>query len=666
MSNVKAEILKLVEEINYHNYRYYILDDPVISDAEYDRKMRRLQELEKQHPEFKSQDSPTLRVGAPPQKVFSTVEHAVPMLSLDNALDKKEVIAFDERIKRALGKSQKMEYCCEVKLDGLAIELTYINGYLETGSTRGDGTTGEDVTPNIKTIPVIPLKLQGHTLPERVDIRGEVIMQIPDFKELNRQRTEQGESPFANPRNAAAGSLRQLDSRVTAQRALTFFPYGYGVLSESLGNTHFATLERFKEYGFKINSLIRVLDSIEQVIDYHSEMIELRHELDYEIDGIVVKINDLAWQKELGIRSRSPRWAIAYKFPAQQETTRIKDIIAQVGRTGTLTPVAILEPVNVGGVTVSRATLHNQDEMERLDVKIGDRVIIQRAGDVIPQVVKVIMDQREGTEKSFHFPKYCPVCGKQVKKIQGQVAIRCVNLSCPAQVKERIKHFASKRAMDIDGLGDKLIDQFVDNGLINDVADLYKLQKNDLLQLGRMADKSAENILAALQESRHRTEDRLLYALGLRFVGEHVARVLLKAFPSIENLSRTTREELIAIKEIGPQVADSVVSFFEQPENIKLLHRLRTYGVQTEQLSAPSDSEFSGKTFVFTGTLEQLSRKEAQDIVERLGARATSSVSKITDYVVVGTNAGSKATKAQELGLEIWTENDFLERTQQS
>ena len=666
MSNAKAEIIGLVKELNYHNYRYYILDDPVISDAEYDRKMRRLEALEKQHPEFKAPDSPTVRVGAPPLKVFSTVEHAVPMLSLDNALDKKEIIAFDERLKKALGKSHKLEYCCEVKLDGLAIELTYINGYLETGSTRGDGTTGEDVTPNIKTIPVIPLKLQGNSIPERVDIRGEVIMRIPDFKTLNQQRSEQGEPPFANPRNAAAGSLRQLDSRITAQRALTFFPYGYGVLSEYPGNTHFEIVQQFKSYGFKINPLMRVLDGIDKVIDYHSEMIKLRNKLDYEIDGIVVKVNDLALQNELGIRSKSPRWAMAYKFPAQQETTRIKDILAQVGRTGTLTPVAILEPVNVGGVIVSRATLHNQDEIKRLDVKIGDWVVIQRAGDVIPQIVKVIPERRDGTEKPFHFPPNCPVCGKKVEKIEGEVAIRCVNLSCPAQVKERIKHFAAKRAMDIDGLGDKLIDQFVDHGLISDVADLYKLQKKDLLELERMADKSAENILNAIQESRHRTEDRLLYALGLRFVGEHVARVLLKAFSSIEKLSTANREELTAIREIGPQVADSVASFFEQPENIKLLHRLRTHGVQTKQLHVPSDDTFAGKTFVFTGTLEQLSRIEAQELVEQMGARATSSVSKNTDYVVVGANAGSKAKKARELGIEIWSEKDFLQRAQQS
>ena len=655
---------ELRELINYHNYRYYVLDDPEIPDAEYDRLMQELLELERQFPDLVTPDSPSQRVGAPPREEFETVPHTVPMLSLDNAFSEEDIREFDERVHRLLGVTGPIEYVAEPKLDGLGVELVYENGLLTVGSTRGDGYVGENVTANLKTIKSIPLRLITRWLPapERLEVRGEVIMEKEAFRRLNEEREKRGEPPFANPRNAAAGSVRQLDPSVTASRPLDMYCYAYGqIVGGPDFKTHWEVLEAYKKWGLKVNPLNELCEGVERVVDYYRRMTEKREELPYETDGVVVKVNSLEYQARLGMKTRSPRWAIAWKFEAHQEITQVLDIVAQVGRTGTLTPVAILKPVRVGGVVVSRATLHNQDEIDRLDVRIGDWVIVQRAGDVIPQIVKVVKSRRTGEEKPYHLPDRCPVCGAEVVRMPGEVAYRCTNASCPAQLKERILHFASKRAMDIDGLGEKLVDQLVDKGLVKDLADLYFLKKEDLVKLERMGEKSAENLLRAIEESKNRSLDRVLYGLGIRYVGEHMARVLIDHFGSIEALKNATYEDLIQIPEVGPVVAQSVVTFFRQPENLKLLERLKQAGVRLEQ--APEERKKSdllaGKTFVFTGALKSFTREEAQRIVEELGGRAASSVSRKTDYVVVGENPGSKAQRARELGIPMITEEEF-------
>ena len=655
---------ELRELINYHNYRYYVLDDPEIPDAEYDRLMQELLELERQFPDLVTPDSPSQRVGAPPREEFETVPHTVPMLSLDNAFSEEDIREFDERVHRLLGVTGPIEYVAEPKLDGLGVELVYENGLLTVGSTRGDGYVGENVTANLKTIKSIPLRLITRWLPapERLEVRGEVIMEKEAFRRLNEEREKRGEPPFANPRNAAAGSVRQLDPSVTASRPLDMYCYAYGqIVGGPDFKTHWEVLEAYKKWGLKVNPLNELCEGVDRVVDYYKRMTEKREELPYEMDGVVVKVNSLEYQARLGMKTRSPRWAIAWKFEAHQEITQVLDIVAQVGRTGTLTPVAILKPVRVGGVVVSRATLHNQDEIDRLDVRIGDWVIVQRAGDVIPQIVKVVKSRRTGKEKPYHLPDRCPVCGAEVVRMPGEVAYRCTNASCPAQLKERILHFASKRAMDIDGLGEKLVDQLVDKGLVKDLADLYFLKKEDLVKLERMGEKSAENLLRAIEESKNRSLDRVLYGLGIRYVGEHMARVLIDHFGSIEALKNATYEDLIQIPEVGPVVAQSVVTFFRQPENLKLLERLKQAGVRLEQ--APEERKKSdllaGKTFVFTGALKSFTREEAQRIVEELGGRAASSVSRKTDYVVVGENPGSKAQRARELGIPMITEEEF-------
>ncbi len=660
----KKRLEELRELINYHNYRYYVLDSPEIPDAEYDRLFRELLELERQFPDLVTPDSPSQRVGAPPLEEFETVAHTIPMLSLDNAFSAEEMRDFDDRCRRLLGLSGLLEYVAEPKLDGLAVELVYENGVLAVGSTRGDGFTGENVTQNLRTIKSIPLRLITRELPapERLEVRGEVIMNLEDFRKLNEQRERNGEPPFANPRNAAAGSVRQLDPSVTASRPLDIYCYGYGQIIGPTFGTHLEVLEAFRKWGLKVNPHVQLCRGIEEVEEYYHRMAELREELPYEIDGVVVKVNRLDYQRRLGEKTRSPRWAIAWKFAARQEMTQVEDIVAQVGRTGVLTPVAILKPVRVSGVVVSRATLHNQDEIDRLDVRIGDWVVVQRAGDVIPEIVSVVKSKRTGKERPYHLPDRCPVCGAKVERLEGEVAHRCTNASCPAQLKERIKHFASKRAMDIDGLGEKLIDQLVDKGLVKDVADLYYLRKEDLLKLERMADKSAQNILDAIEASKDRSPDRVLYALGIRYVGEHMARVLMNHFGSFEALRRATYDDLIAIPEVGPAVAQAVVSFFQQPANLELLDRLAKAGVKLER--KPEEAEagprpFEGKTFVFTGALQSMTRDEAQELVERLGGRAASSVSRKTDYVVVGENPGSKAQRARELGIPMISEEEF-------
>ena len=659
-----TEIKELREQINRHNYRYYVLDDPDISDAEYDRLYRNLSDIEKQYPELITPDSPTQRVGAAPAKAFNPVTHTLPMLSLDNSLNEEEIRAFDDRTRNFLKTGSEIEYVCEVKLDGLAVELVFENGLFTVASTRGDGVTGEEVTSNIKTIKSVPLKLldANGPYPARLEARGEVILDKANFIKLNDLREENGEPRFANPRNAAAGSLRQLDPAITVGRPLDIFFYAAGQVSDKIFSSHMESLRYLQKVGLKTNPLTEICTGINKVVQYHQNMLDKRDSLPYEIDGIVVKVNSTDYQQKMGVRSRSPRWAIAYKFPASQETTQITDIIVQVGRTGTLTPVAEMVPVNVGGVTVSRATLHNQDEIDRKDIRIGDRVVIQRAGDVIPEVVEVIKSERTGNEQKFVLPEKCPVCNSQTIRLDGEAAKRCINLACPAQIKERIKHFASKNAMDIDGFGEKLINQLVDKNIINDVSDIYFLTKEQLSNLERMADKSAENIITAIEDSRNRSTDRLLFGLGIRFVGEHIARILVKACGTLETLAKVTTDELLAIHEIGPQVAESLVDFFSNRENRDILVRLEKGGVKFQPPETQTTvATLEGKTFVFTGALKRFSRNEGERMVENLGGRAASSVSKKTDFVVVGDSPGSKAQKAKELGVTLISEDQFME-----
>jgi DNA ligase (NAD+) len=658
----KTEIDKLRKELDHHSYRYYVLDDPEISDAEYDRLFRKLQKLEAEFPDLVTPDSPTQRVGAEPLEEFETVTHTIPMVSLDNAFDDAEMRDFDERL-RKLVEVDEIEYTVEHKLDGTAVELVYENGVFTLGSTRGDGFNGEGITQNLKTIKSIPLRLRTDEVkaPERLEVRGEVFYPVADFKKLNERRAKAGEPALINPRNAASGSLRQLDPKLTAERPLDIFIYGLGQVVGREFKSQWEALQTFKKWGLRTNPHTKVVRGIEQVLRVYREFGEARESLPYEIDGTVVKVNRFDQQRLAGMKTRSPRWAIAYKFPAQQETTKILDIIAQVGRTGTITPVAIMKPIMVGGVTVERATLHNQDEIDRLDVRIGDTVVIQRAGDVIPDVVKVITSKRTGKPKRYKLPKKCPVCGAGVVRLEGEAAHRCENINCPAQVKESIRHFASKLAMNIDGLGEKLIEQFVDNGLIKSYADLYFLKKEQLLELERMADKSAQNIIDAIDKSRKVDFARFLYALGIRHVGEHMARLLARKFGSLDKLIKADEEKLMEIHEVGPQVAQSLVRFFGEKKNLQAIERLKKGGVKIrEAAKVVADQRFAGKTFVFTGALEKFTRDEAEAMVDARGGRASGSVSKKTDYVIAGPGAGSKLAKAKELGVEVISEDEFL------
>lgn len=689
-------IEELRREINYHNYRYYVLDQPVISDAEYDRLMQELINLESQYPELITPDSPTQRVGAPPAEAFESYTHRQPMLSLSNAFSYEELVAFDQRIKRMLGMPYEanIEYVAELKIDGLAVSLTYENGRFVRGATRGDGFTGEDVTANLKTIKSIPLVMfnpeatnqsddtteqasaettlfpeisattnvttaKKFKIPTVVEVRGEVYMLHEEFRRINREREEAGEPAFANPRNAAAGSVRQLDPSVTARRNLDIFCYGIGYIEGVEFATHWEVLQALKAWGFKVNPHTRLCPSLSSVNDFLNEWAERRHTLGYDIDGVVVKVNSLEFQNRLGYVARSPRWAIAYKFPATQETTVVRDIIVQVGRTGALTPVAIMDPVEVGGVTVSRATLHNEDEIRRKDVRIGDTVVVQRAGEVIPEVVQVIKEKRTGKERPFVMPSKCPVCGGDVERPEGEAVARCVNLACPAQIKERIIHFASRTALNIEGFGPAHVDQLVDRGLIRDPADLYYLKKEDLLTLERMGEKLATKILEAIQKSKNTTLPRLLYGLGIRHVGEHVAQVLADHFGSLDAIARASEEELSLVPEVGPVVAKSIVSFFRQESNRRIIEKLRQAGVVPQPPRA-TGTQLAGKTFVFTGELKSMTRDQAEEAVRRLGGRATSSVSRNTDYVVAGPGAGSKLERAQQLGITIINEEEFL------
>jgi DNA ligase (NAD+) len=656
---VRKKAEKLREEIEYHNTRYYVLDQPEISDAQYDRLMRELEKLEEQYPELRTPNSPTQRVGAPPLEAFEIVAHTIPMLSLANAFDESETKEFDKRVKKFLGTSSDIEYVTEPKLDGLAVELIYERGQFVVGSTRGDGVNGENITQNLRTVKTIPLRLirKEIPIPERLEVRGEVIMQLHRFRELNRTREKAGEPPFANPRNASAGSVRQLDSKITAGRPLEIYCYGIGEVRGHTFKSHWEILQTFPKWGLRVNSHIQRCKNIDVVIDYYHEMNEKREKLPYEIDGIVIKVNRLDLQTRLGEIARSPRWALAYKFQPKQETTKILDIIVQVGRTGALTPVAVMEPVKVGGVEVSRATLHNQDEVDKKDVRIGDTVIIQRAGDVIPEVVQVIESKRTGKEKKFKIPSKCPVCGAEV--IREEAIHRCIGLDCPAQLKGRIRHFASKRAMDIDGLGVKLIDQLVDKGLVRDVADLYDIKKEDLIALERMADKSAQNIIDAIEGSKTKPLSKFLYALGIRNAGETTAEDLARRFTRLDDFFHLSEEALMEVEGIGPEVAASVHQFFMDKKNKESIERLKKAGVKVVEPKGKEKGKFAGKTFVFTGALKDLGRDEARNVVESLGGMTASSVSKKIDFVVVGEDPGSKYDKAKELGIKILTEEEF-------
>ncbi len=662
-------VKKLREEIDYHNYRYYILNAPVISDAEYDALMRELKELEAKYPELITPDSPTQRVGFKPQEGFKEVSHAEPMLSLDDAMNEDEVFEFDKRVKKFLGlpEDAEIEYTVEPKIDGLAVEIIYENGLLVLGSTRGDGYVGEDVTANIKTIKTIPLRLRRFTedapeIPRRIDVRGEVYMTKEEFKRLNEERIQKGEMPFANPRNAAAGSLRQLDPSITAKRKLDVFFYGVGKVEGYEFKTQWEILQTFPKWGLKINPLAKLVKNIKEAIHYHHELEEKRESLDYEIDGIVIKVNRLDYWAKLGTKARSPRYAIAYKFKPTQATTQILDIVVQVGRTGAVTPVAILKPVQIGGVTVERATLHNEDFIKNLDIRIGDWVLVQRAGDVIPEIVMPIKEKRTGKEKEFKFPTHCPICGSKLIKKPGEAVWRCPNKNCFAQLVRKILHFASRNAMNIEGLGEKVARDLVDKGMVQNVADLYYLKVPDFLKLPGFAYKKAKNLYDAIQKSKRTTLGRFLYALGIRHVGEAMAQLLAERFRSLEKLSQASIQDLMSIPGIGYEVAKSIVDFFKNEENQKVIERLLKAGItfENEEKEKPKEAKLKGLTFVFTGALKTMTREEAKRKVIELGGRATDSVSRNVDYVVVGEKPGSKLKKAQALGIKTITEEEFL------
>lgn len=659
----EKRIYQLRRELEHHNYQYYVLDNPVVTDQEYDNLLRELARLEDEFPEFADPNSPTQRVGARPLDAFTSVPHSVPMLSLQNAMTEEEVRDFHKRVTKLLGMDD-VEYVMEVKIDGLAVELVYIDGVFTLGSTRGDGYVGEDVTQNLRTIKAVPMRLRTDEktpLPERLEVRGEVYMGRKEFLALNKRRELTGEPLFANPRNAAAGSIRQLDSRITAERKLNIFCYAAGRVTGVTFSTHMQFLEYLSRWGFRVNfPYTKVCGTIEDVVANFAHVRSIREEMPYEIDGTVIKVNRLDYQSDLGTVSRSPRWAIAYKFEAKEEQTTIEDIIVSVGRTGALTPIALLKPVSVGGVEVSRATLHNEDEIERKDVRVGDAVIVTRAGDVIPEVVRVIDRDRPGREAPFRMPERCPVCNEEVIRPPGEAIRRCVNINCPAQIKGSIEHFASKRAMDIDGLGTKLVEQLVDRGIIRDVSDLYYIEKETLAGMERMADKSAGNIIDAIKASRKRPFARFIHALGIRQVGEHVAGLLAERFDSMERLMSADTQMLLAIPEIGPEAATSITAFFRDPKNRETISRILAAGVEFDYKKG-STGKLTGLTFVFTGSLSGMSRDEARARVEELGAKTASSVGKKVSYVVAGEEAGSKLDKARQLGLKILSEQEFLE-----
>ncbi len=661
-AQVRREAASLRRQIERHNYLYYVLDAPEIPDAEYDRLLRRLQALEARYPELVTPDSPTQRVGAQPAEGFAEVRHAVPMLSLANAFSDEEARDFDRRVRERLGRDGPVDYAVEPKLDGLAVSLRYEGGVLVQGATRGDGTVGEDVTQNVRTIRSVPLRLLGEAPPRVLEVRGEVIMTHEGFARLNREQEARGEKTFANPRNAAAGSLRQLDPRITATRPLEFFAYGIGETAGwRLPRRHSEVLARLRDWGLRINHHARRVKGIEACLAYHREMLRERARLPYDIDGVVYKVDRLDWQAALGNVARAPRWALAHKFPAQEELTVLRGIEVQVGRTGALTPVAKLDPVFVGGVTVTSATLHNEDEIRRKDVRIGDTVIVRRAGDVIPEVVGVVKSRRPRRARRFKMPDRCPVCGSRVERLEGEAVARCTGgLYCPAQRREAIRHFASRRAMDIEGLGDKLVAQLDEKGLVRDVADLYRLERGQLAGLARMGEKSADNLIRALERSKHTTLARFLYALGIRNVGEATAQALAEHFGDLDAIMRARREALEAVPDVGPVVAESIHNFFREPHNQQVIRKLLRAGVSWPRVRQQAAGPLAGKTFVLTGTLAGMTRDEAKARLQALGAKVTGSVSRKTDYVVVGSDPGAKADKAAALGVPRLDEAAFL------
>jgi DNA ligase (NAD+) len=662
-NDIREQIEKLRQEIDEHNYRYNVLDSPIIADAEFDRLFRRLQDLEKQHPELKGPDSPTQRIGGTPLKAFAEIKHAIPMLSLDNAFSFEDLALFDRRVQERLGSSEAMEYVCEPKIDGLAISLRYEQGILTQGATRGDGLNGEDVTQNLRTIAAIPLHLHGKAYPAVLEVRGEVYMPKAGFEKLNREAEKKGEKIFVNPRNAAAGSLRQLDSRITASRPLSFFAYGVGVIEQGqLADRHSGILKQLATWGFPINPLVTVVKEVDGCLAYFQQLLQKRPQLPYEIDGVVYKVNRLSLQQQLGFITRAPRWALAHKFPAEEATTVLEAVEFQVGRTGAITPVARLKPVFVGGVTVSNASLHNKDEIERKDLRVGDVVLIRRAGDVIPEVVAPIQEMRPATAKKIHLPTHCPVCHSAIEQLEGEAVARCpAGLYCSAQRKEAIKHFASRRAMDIEGLGDKLVEQLVDEQRVKNIADLYHLKEAELAALERMGEKSAANIVTELEKSKKTTLARFLYALGIREVGEATAKALARYYGELQGLMRASEEELQEISDIGPIVAKHIVHFFKEPANREIIAQLLKAGIHWEEVKKSlQSSTLAGKTFVLTGSLVAITRDVAKDRLENLGAKVSDSVSKKTDYVVVGSEPGSKLEKAKKLGITILDEAAFL------
>ena len=666
MAEIRQRIDKLRELINYHNYRYYVLDSPEISDAEYDELMLELKALEEAHPELVAPDSPTQRVGATPVEAFGVVAHPQPLLSLANAFSNEELDAWHRRASNLLG-GRETDFVCELKIDGLAVALTYVDGLLQVGATRGDGYRGENITQNLRTIRSIPLSMSKEA-PPRFEVRGEVYLSRAGFKKLNEERAKEGLSLFANPRNAAAGSVRQLDPRITAQRPLDILVYGLGwAEGKAVPETHWEITQYLKSLGFKINPNIALCHTIDEVKNYYDNWVEKQEELPYDADGVVVKINSIAFQDELGHVGREPRWAIAYKFPAVQGTTRLIDIGINVGRTGSLNPFAMLEPVQVGGVTIKHAALHNEEDIHRKDIRINDWVVIQRAGEVIPEIVEPIVSRRTGEEKIFHMPGRCPVCGAEVIKPEGEAMHRCTNAACPAQALERIKHFVSRGAMDIDGVGDKLSQALFDANLVKDVGDLYSLKdeekKKQLLDMEKMAEKSVARVLDSIEASKNRALARIIFALGITHIGDETADLLAEHFTSLDELSRAQREQLVDIPSIGPKIADSILAFFRQEENRSIIDKLRKAGVKlkTEEVK-PKELPLARLEFVITGRLEAFSRQEGEARIKALGGKASSDVTRKTTYVVVGADPGSKLARAEALGIERLSEAEFLDK----
>ncbi|OGW38632.1 MAG: DNA ligase (NAD(+)) LigA [Nitrospirae bacterium GWD2_57_9] len=659
----RKRIEELRRQLEHHNRLYYLLDSPEISDADYDLLFRELQSLEERFPDLVTPESPTQRVGGASLDKFRAVTHRLPMLSLENAVNEGEIREFDLRVKKVLGlpADREIAYLCEPKMDGLAVELVYSDGLLSIASTRGDGITGEDVTENVRTIRCLPLRLSGEHVPRLLEVRGEIYLSLAAFQQINQEKEENGEPPFANPRNAAAGSLRQLDPRVTARRPLSVYCYAPGIVEGAEFNSQQEFFDAIAGWGLPVNPLAHRAAGIEEAVAFYQQMLEQRESLPYEIDGTVIKVDSFALQRELGEKSRSPRWAVACKFPPRQATTVVENIIPSVGRTGVITPVAQLRPVEISGVTVSRATLHNWDEIALKDIRIGDTVVVERAGDVIPAVVRVLTEQRDTETQPSQPPQSCPECGSEVVRIADEVAVRCMGLACPPQIRESITHFASRNAMDIEGLGDKFVEQLLSLGLVKSVADLYYLTRDDFMRFERMGDKLASNLLAAIENSKQRELGRLIFALGIRHVGERTAKALAQAFGSLEHLEQATIEELVSIRDIGATVAQSIRTFFDNQANIAVIQRMLAAGVSPAMEKKKVGGRFSGKSFVFTGALTRFTRDEARLLVENEGGSAVGSVSKKTSYVVAGEDAGSKLTKARELGVTVLTEEEFME-----